>query len=102
MGNGEGNIMKIRMLTTAAGPEGSYQAGQSLEIGIDIPNRLAQVFVAGGFAEVVERDAPAVAPERPAQKPVETEAVQPVAEKAVAAAPVKKAGPVKQAGKAKK
>jgi hypothetical protein len=89
--------MKIIMLTTAAGPDGSYQSGQELEVGTEIPEKLAAAFVHGGYARAIARDKTTGAGGKPAAEKVpevsklvvETAAVEPVAEKAVIA-PVKK------------
>lgn len=83
--------MKIKMKNTAAGPGGTFQAGQELIVGVDVPNMQAQAFLDGGYAVVMEQDA-AAAPEKPLPvvKPVESEAVQPAAEKAVKTSPAKK------------
>ena len=85
--------MKIKMLTTSAGPEGSYQAGQELEVGADIPNKEAQMFVAGGFARVIGKAPPPAPPqlqEQQLERGVEMAVVEPVAEKGISAAAVVK------------
>jgi hypothetical protein len=74
--------MKITMLTIAAGPQGSYQPGQILEVGTEIPKEMAQAFVDGGFARLTEKARPA-APVPEAAVVVETAVVEPVAEKMV-------------------
>ena len=78
--------MKITMLTTAADPQGNYQAGLSYEVGVDIPKEKAQAFLQGGYARLTEKARPAAA----SAAPIETAVAEPVAEKAVPAAPVKK------------
>lgn len=42
--------MKIRMITTAAGPDFSAQAGQS----VDVSEAMGKMLVAGGFAVSLE------------------------------------------------
>lgn len=43
--------MHVKMLTTAAGPDGVFPAGQVA----DIDEKLAKAFVAGGYAEAVDK-----------------------------------------------
>lgn len=43
--------MRVKMLATAAGPAGVFLAGQV----VDVDEKLAKVFVAGGFAESVDK-----------------------------------------------
>lgn len=43
--------MRVKMLTTAAGPEGVFPAGQV----VDVDEKLAKAFIAGGYAEVVDK-----------------------------------------------
>ena len=40
----------IKMRTTAAGPNGTYMAGSM----ISIDSKIAEQFIAGGYAEIVE------------------------------------------------
>lgn len=42
--------MRVKMLTTAAGPDGVFLAGQV----VDVDDRLAKAFIAGGYAEYLE------------------------------------------------
>ena len=42
--------MRIKMLTTAAGPDGVYLAGQV----VNVNDKLAEAFIAGGYAERLE------------------------------------------------
>jgi ribosomal protein L5 len=89
--------MKIMMLTTAAGPEGSYQAGQELEVGMEIPNKLAEAFVAGGYARKLDKAA--VKKPEVSKLVVEMAVAEPAAEKAVVEKAAAKAVPVKPAKK---
>jgi hypothetical protein len=59
--------MRIRMITTAAGPEGVYQAGQV----VVVSNEMGQAFVEGGYAEPVKARAEtaAISPPESAVKP---------------------------------
>ncbi len=43
--------MRVRMLATAAGPGGVFLAGQV----VDIDPKLAKAFIAGGYAEAVDK-----------------------------------------------
>lgn len=43
--------MQIRMKTTAAGPDGCLQSGKVYDLPVD----QAKVFLAGGYAEAVDR-----------------------------------------------
>lgn len=47
--------MKVRMLTTMAGPSGAAQPGQI----VDLPPVQAQALIAGRFAEAIESTPPA-------------------------------------------
>jgi hypothetical protein len=42
--------MRIKMLTTAAGPDGVYLAGQV----VNVYDKLAEAFIAGGYAKKIE------------------------------------------------
>jgi hypothetical protein len=59
--------MRIRLRTTAAGPEGVYPAGQV----VVVSNELGQAFVEGGYAEPVKARAEtaAITPPEAAVKP---------------------------------
>lgn len=70
--------MKVRMLTTAASPEGVWAAGQV----VDLPEKMAKQLMAGGFAV-------AVAAEEKQKQAVETAALE-QPEKAVKPKPGKK------------
>lgn len=59
--------MRVKMLTTAAGPDGVFLAGQV----VDVKDELGKAFVAGGYAEAVDK-----------LRPVESAAIEPP-EKAV-------------------
>jgi hypothetical protein len=50
---GPGKIIKMRQ--TAAGPDGAYQEGQELEIGLDISPELAQTFLDSQNAKEIKR-----------------------------------------------
>jgi hypothetical protein len=43
--------MRVKMITTAAGPDGVFLAGQV----VDIEEKLAKAFIAGGYAKTVEK-----------------------------------------------
>lgn len=74
--------MKIQMLSTAAGPAGTFLTGQILQVGADVSPLQAKAFLEGGYARKVEGD-----PVQQKPAPVmETAMVEPVAEKAVAPA----------------
>ena len=65
--------MTIRMRTTAAGPEGMYQSGKVL----DVPDGIAEQFVARGYAERVDEEPVVVRkPEKP-KKETATAAAEP-------------------------
>jgi len=50
--------MKVKMLTTAAGPDGVWMAGQVIDLSDDI----AKVFVEEGYAEVIQIPKPKAVP----------------------------------------
>jgi len=67
--------MRVKMLTTAASPDGVFLAGQV----VDVDEKLAKAFITGGYAEAVDK------PKTP-----ETAAIEPP-EKAVLPAAKRKA-----------
>jgi hypothetical protein len=87
--------VKIKMLTVAAGPQGNFNAGDVLEVGMDIRKEQALAFVEGGYARIVEKagrlglDTPSGLLDRQPARAVETAVIEPEAEKAVVA-PAKK------------
>lgn len=68
--------MKIQMKTMSAGPDGSFQPGQI----VDLPEEKAKAFVAGGYAVDVTPKAKAEAPKT--EQSVETATSKPEAETA--------------------
>jgi hypothetical protein len=64
--------MKIRMIATAAGPQGTFPSGKIVEV----PDDLAQSFIAGGYAQEVAAEISAPAMENQAPAP-ETAALEP-------------------------
>ena len=42
--------MMLRMITTCAGPDGVYCAGQKYEVPLEMPRKLAESFVLSGAA----------------------------------------------------
>lgn len=68
--------MKVKMRTTAAGPEGVQLAGQIY----DLPDAAAKAYVNAGSAEAIDKPKPAR--QRPARPPVERATANPDAETA--------------------
>jgi hypothetical protein len=66
----KGGMMKVKMRTLAAGPDGLYQPGQE----IDLPAKQARALIEGGYAEAVEqiREVAAVEPPEKAVTPKKT------------------------------
>lgn len=78
--------MKIRMRTTAAGPNGTVQAGALVEV----DKKTAKALVDGGFATY---EAAVKAPAKKAVRPRRETATAPPPETAAAPAPVPHGGP---------
>ncbi len=59
--------MRVKMLATAAGPNGVFPAGQV----VDVDEILAKAFIAGGYAESVDKATDKPGPESAAIEPPE-------------------------------
>lgn len=68
--------MRLKMRTTAAGPDGVHLAGQVY----DLPEPMAKAYVKVGSAEAIDKPKPAR--QRPARNPVERAMANPDAETA--------------------
>jgi hypothetical protein len=81
--------MKIKMLTTAAGPGFGFKAGEVYEVGKQIPKVLADAFVSGKYATIEEQSMPELAEEIKSEwvPEIETEMVLPDVETAVVKTP---------------
>lgn len=71
--------MRVKMLTRAAGPDWKANAGDEL----DLPLNVAAGLVSGGYAEALEKG-------KPSSPVVETAAVEPPSQKAVKPNPRKR------------
>jgi hypothetical protein len=64
--------MKVRMKTISAGPDGTVQAGEVVEL----PAKLARVLIDEGFAEAVETLSPGPSPKGRGESEVEAAVVE--------------------------
>lgn len=82
--------MKIKMLTTASGPAGSFKAGEVYEVGSSVPKVMAEAFLEGGFARKIEQKTfPELAEEIKSKwgPEIETEVQEPAFETAAVKSP---------------
>jgi uncharacterized Zn finger protein len=81
---GKGEMMKIKMLTLSAGPEGVLEAGKSY----DVDKKFGQALIEGRYAVVatiISKAAAAEKPEMPENPMIETTEAPAAPEKAVSA-----------------